>query len=511
MFEVPQPDGNRYLYLSPIKGSDWVLGISLAKSVVLAPLQPLLITLLVVLLAVGGIAALVASTVLGRLLKRLHQVRDKMIDISLGGGDLSARLQVSGSDEIGATAAAFNKFLEQLQAMFGSLKEEAARLADGVNALDGGMDLLARQAIQVSDSSTANAASIEEITAAVSRIADNADEADKLIRQTGDLSEAGARDVGSIAIDAEQSVSDVEKLAEVMASLDNRSQEISGIVNVIKGIADQTNLLALNAAIEAARAGEQGRGFAVVADEVRKLAESTAKATIEIAEMIAAVRSETALAGATVRSSVSAVRRSVELSQVAATRIQEMQQRMHEAVARVSGIALSTREQRAATNAMAEASNRINNRVQAELASSQTGMVTRTSCSTSLCQVITCRRSCSSCGSRRSKCCAERVSRWPRRDKASASMSRNGSTCGTTFSNSSEATNASRQGATRCARSSRAASVGGAWERISSNAGFSDPGEFRLKIFHSPAAPIAALHFSITSPTFQLATAAVKH
>ncbi len=366
MFEVPQPDGNRYLYLSPIKGSDWVLGISLAKSVVLAPLQPLLITLLVVLLAVGGIAALVASTVLGRLLKRLHQVRDKMIDISLGGGDLSARLQVSGSDEIGATAAAFNKFLEQLQAMFGSLKEEAARLADGVNALDGGMDLLARQAIQVSDSSTANAASIEEITAAVSRIADNADEADKLIRQTGDLSEAGARDVGSIAIDAEQSVSDVEKLAEVMASLDNRSQEISGIVNVIKGIADQTNLLALNAAIEAARAGEQGRGFAVVADEVRKLAESTAKATIEIAEMIAAVRSETALAGATVRSSVSAVRRSVELSQVAATRIQEMQQRMHEAVARVSGIALSTREQRAATNAMAEASNRINNRVQAE-------------------------------------------------------------------------------------------------------------------------------------------------
>jgi len=340
---------------------------------VLAPLQPLLVTLLVVLLAVGGLAAIVAGGaaivaggVLRQLLKGLHQVRDKMTEISRGGGDLSARLEVSGTDEIGETAAAFNRFLDQLQSMFVSLREEAASLATGVHQLDGAMGDLARQAMHVSNSSTANAVSIDEITAAVSQIADHADEADKLIRETGDLSQAGARDVSAIARDSEKSVSEVEILAQVMTHLDSRSQEISGIVNVIKGIADQTNLLALNAAIEAARAGEQGRGFAVVADEVRKLAERTGKATIEIAEMIAAIRQETGMAGATVQSSVDAARRNVELSHLAATRIEEMQQRMHDAISRVSGIALSTREQRAATTAMAKTSNEINSQVKAE-------------------------------------------------------------------------------------------------------------------------------------------------
>ncbi|HCV14208.1 MAG TPA: methyl-accepting chemotaxis protein [Candidatus Accumulibacter sp.] len=366
MFEARQPDGDRYLYLSPIKGSDWVLGISLAKSVVLAPLQPLLLTLLVVLLAVGGIAALVAGGVLRQLLRGLHQVRDKMIEIARGGGDLSARLQVAGSDEIADTANAFNRFLEQLQSMFLSLKQEATGLADGVRQVDAAMDELARQAARVSDSSTASAASIKEISAAASQIADYAGEADKLMRETGDLSQAGASDVSAIALESARSVSEVEMLAQVMTSLDGRSQEISGIVNVIKGIADQTNLLALNAAIEAARAGEQGRGFAVVADEVRKLAESTGKATIEIAAMIEAVRRETGDAGATVSSSVEAVRRNVELSQLAARRIEEIQQHMNDAIARVGSIASSTREQRVATTAMAETTLQIDNLVRAE-------------------------------------------------------------------------------------------------------------------------------------------------
>jgi methyl-accepting chemotaxis protein len=261
MFEARQPDGDRYLYLSPIKGSDWVLGISLAKSVVLAPLQPLLLTLLVVLLAVGGIAALVASGVLRQLLRGLHQVRDKMIEIARGGGDLSARLQVAGSDEIADAANAFNRFLEHLQSMFLSLKQEAAGLADGVRQVDAAMDELTRQA---------------------------------------------------------------------------------------------------------ALAGEQGRGFAVVADEVRKLAESTGKATIEIAAMIEAVRRETGDAGATVSSSVEAVRRNVELSQLAARRIDEIRQHMNDAIARVGSIASSTREQRAATTAMAETTLQIDNLVRAE-------------------------------------------------------------------------------------------------------------------------------------------------
>lgn len=104
--------------------------------------------------------------------------------------------------------------------MFVSLKEETASLGTGVHQLDGAMGDLARQAMQVSDSSTANAASIDEITAAVSQIADHADEADKLIRETGDLSQAGARDVSAIASDSEKSVGEVGMLAQVITHLD---------------------------------------------------------------------------------------------------------------------------------------------------------------------------------------------------------------------------------------------------------------------------------------------------
>jgi len=204
-----------------------------------------------------------------------------------------------------------------------------------------------------------NAAAIEEITVSISHIADSSHDVDKLTKDTDVLSLESVSAVKGVADETGESARDVEALSTMLNGLSQRSQEISGIIRVIKEIADQTNLLALNAAIEAARAGEQGRGFAVVADEVRKLAERTSQATVQITGMIEGVNGETSKAVENMQSTLNAVRGGANHSNEAAQKIDAIRQNIKEVVIKIEEIALSTREQFSATTSMAQAAEKI--------------------------------------------------------------------------------------------------------------------------------------------------------
>jgi len=319
-------------------------------------------------LTIGAIAiALVVAVLLfvpRKVLKPIRELNDRLRDVSAGGGDLTARLPVTSGDELGQMAKSFNQLLEQLNTMFRQLHGNADTLARGVHQLESTIGDISRRSESLADISTANAASIEEITVSVSHIADNSADVDHLARDTGTLTGTTAHEIAGIASEAAASAQRVRELSEVLAGLDNRSQSIHGIVGAIREIADQTNLLALNAAIEAARAGEQGRGFAVVADEVRKLAERTGAATVEISTMLDGMRHETQQAVGFMEQTVSAVERSANLTDDARTKIGEIGNKIGSVAERMSEVAMSINEQRSATAAIAQSTEEITMRVQ---------------------------------------------------------------------------------------------------------------------------------------------------
>lgn len=244
----------------------------------------------------------------------LRQVADRIKDVAQGEGDLTKRLEVASQDELGEVAQWFNTFLDKLHDVISRVALTAGRVASASEEISASAAQSATSAETQSEQVNQVATAMQRISAMVREISENSNLATASAHKASETAHAGGAIVDDTLARMGAIAESVTETSKKVQDCGSRSDQIGKIIGVIDDIADQTNLLALNAAIEAARAGEQGRGFAVVADEVRKLAERTTAATKEIAEMIAAVQGETRLAVDKMHSGTEQVEKGLEVT-----------------------------------------------------------------------------------------------------------------------------------------------------------------------------------------------------
>lgn len=268
-------------------------------------------------------------------------------------GDFTLRVAVSSDDEVGEAAQSFNRLMESLQSSFRELLEGLNQVTEASKLLSSTASKVATSATAQSEAAANMAATVEQVTVSIGEVSGSAGEASKISRKSGELSLTGGDIIHNASAEMMKIAKIVKQTSADIENLGRQSSEISSIVQVIKDVADQTNLLALNAAIEAARAGEQGRGFAVVADEVRKLAERTTKATQEIGEMIGKIQDSSRLSVSSMSSAVTQATGGVELAQQAGLAINQIKEGANEVIRMVNDISLALGEQSTASNDIA--------------------------------------------------------------------------------------------------------------------------------------------------------------
>ncbi len=307
-------------------------------------------------MAIGALlAGLVTLWILRGVSRPLNALRTfgtTMQDIARD-GDLSRRIPVSGADEIADVMKSFNGLMDSFQRSLGNVQATLSDVTATSERMLGRMATIKDASARQSDGAAAAASSVEQLTANITRVAENTREAESVLAEAGELAATGETSIQAVTAGMQTIADQVNESAGIIETLGQRSQEITGIVSVIKDIADQTNLLALNAAIEAARAGEQGRGFAVVADEVRKLAERSATATTEISGVIGAIQRDTDRAVEAMRSGSSNAQQGVAQVQSAAASMGKISSSTRRILGLTSDIGAAIREQTSAGREMA--------------------------------------------------------------------------------------------------------------------------------------------------------------
>ena len=287
-------------------------------------------------------------------LKPLHSLTAISHNIAQGEGDLRKRVPVGiGSDEITGLARDFNLFIQKMHGALSLVNQATNRLATSTIELSSTTDNVVRAAEGQETRAVQSASAVEEMTMTAGDVARNSTEAARLAQETAETARSGEEVMTQTVTGMQQISEAVVQAANIITTLGRSSDQIGEIVRVIEDIADQTNLLALNAAIEAARAGEQGRGFAVVADEVRKLAERTTKATKEIGDMIRQIQQDTKSAVASMDQGTNQVGQGVELANKTGEALSKIHSMINSTAGMIQQIASATEEQSTATRQIA--------------------------------------------------------------------------------------------------------------------------------------------------------------
>lgn len=327
----------------PFDGGPWAVVASMPKAEIRAVtwsvgIRLVIGSLLAMLLAVGATVWLLRSK-LAPLSDLVRQAE------ALGAGDLSARLNVSSHDEIGQLARSFNQMGEALSTMVSHIRKASEEVNGRAHALSGLSGGAYEGMEQQSGEITSMAGAVEEFSATSLNIADNMGNTERLAQENAQQTRIGRNSMQEASSSLEHIATALNSTATVINTLGQRSQEIGGIVGVITSIAEQTNLLALNAAIEAARAGEQGRGFAVVADEVRNLASRTRQATDEISGMIQSIQQETGNAISTMEQGNALMQEGLSRNADVASALARIDEQSRSAGQQFAAITTATQEQ----------------------------------------------------------------------------------------------------------------------------------------------------------------------
>ncbi len=341
--------------------SNWMVAVSIPRAVINAEVMAMAWHQMVIVLICVAVGLLALWLFAAGIARPVRQTVNMLKDIAEGEGDLTKRIPVASSDEVGQLANWFNKFVQKVHDIIAQVASTTDEVSLAAQAIDSSSDQMTHSIREQSSLAREVASSVQEMSASVIEVSKKASDAANTAGNAGRQAEDGGKVVDQTIEGINEIAGIVNESAQVISQLGKRGEEIGEVIKVINDIADQTNLLALNAAIEAARAGEHGRGFAVVADEVRKLADRTTQATEGIVDSIKAIQSGTAQAVDRMESGTERVNEGVGLAKQAGQSLSGIVEGANQVATMIQSIAAATEQQSAASEEISRNVESINN------------------------------------------------------------------------------------------------------------------------------------------------------